>query len=208
MDGRDRENRRLRWARPQQLTAAEERLCCSGWIGYWPDQVPALWCRIADLRGKPEGWRLALSAYGPLARRFGEELPARPAQEAWSETIEHLFIIHALWQGTADGSFTIADSRPLELTRPYALLRRRLLRAWQDGSARPRLHGLDPVLAPVNLESLLWISAAEAVRGRHRLRRCRRCGGWMRIQRTDAQFCSAACRNRPDGGALAADAAA
>ena len=184
------------WAQPEQVVRDAGVLRCAGWLKYLPDRVPALWRRVPELRGEPDAWFLAHKAYGPLARDFGESAQEERVRDRWEHVIDGLSTVAALWEENGGGIFEPPASPPLELTSAYKLLQTDLTRMVGDGSVRLAVRGLDVVPAPVSLEGYLWLAAAEAVREKHRFRRCERCQGWMRIRRTDARFCSATCRNK------------
>jgi hypothetical protein len=132
-------------------------------------------------------------------------VPEERVRDAWKYTVKALATVARLWTGKAD-IFELPPSHPIELTGAFRVLQANLNSAVVDSSVRLVVCGLDVVPEPVTLAGFLWLAAAEAVRDQHRFRRCERCQGWMRIQRTDARFCSAACRNwRP---ATASDATA
>jgi hypothetical protein len=99
----------------------------------------------------------------------------------------------------------VVSTPPIELAKGYHRLQAELVRVVYDG-VRLTARDLELVPEPQTLDAFLWLSAAESVRERHRFKRCERCDGWFLVRRTDAQFCSAVCRNwRP---APAADATA
>jgi hypothetical protein len=184
------------WAQPDQvLHDAAGTLRCVGWLKYSPSRVPAMWRRISELEAEPDAWLMALKAYGPLDRNFGEPVPEERARDPWKHAILGLSTVARLWAGNAD-IFELPSSHPIELTGAFRVLQANLNSLVADGSVRLVVRGLDLVPEPVTLAGFLWLAAAEAVREKHRFRRCERCQGWMRIQRTDARFCSATCRNK------------
>jgi hypothetical protein len=185
----------LRWAQPDQVMVETPDVRCVGWLEpYSLDRIPALWRRVTELEAEPDGWLSALKAYGPLDR-FDETVPEERVRDAWKYTVKALATVARLWTEHADGIFALPASHPIELTGAFRVLQANLNSAVVDSSVRLVVRGLDVVPEPVTLAGFLWLAAAEAVRDQHRFRRCERCQEWMRIQQTDARFCSAACRN-------------
>jgi hypothetical protein len=185
------------WAQPERVQRDDAGvLHLSGWLKYAPDRVPALWWRIPELREEPDGWLHALETYGPLTPDFGETAQEERVRDGWKHVIGGLATVRNLWRGNG-GIFALSDTPPLELTKGYKLLQTELGQVACDwNSARPLVRGLDVIQQPYSLYGYLWLSAAEAARERHRFRRCDRCSQWMKIKRTDAQYCSAICRNK------------
>jgi hypothetical protein len=179
-----------------------------GWNQYEPARVPAMWMRVADLlAGGDPDWLTALREYGPLDDVFDEQ-PRTEAmlRDPWRRTIAHLDEASFLWREAEEGMWRLPDA-PIELARGYRRLKAELARVVYDG-VQITTRGLETVLEPRTLDASLWLSAVASVRERHRFRRCERCSGWFPIQRTDARFCSAACRNLRRAADDAAAAAA
>lgn len=175
------------------------RIRFSGGAIYEPAREPALWRRIAALAslGEDDRWFLALMRHGPLT---GVTLGMRdesPEREAWERTIAGLAEVAACWEETSEGSnlWELPTAAPIELTDGYHRVRKELRRI-AESAVRLELEGLALTPAPATLDAFIWLSAAESVREKHRFRRCERCGGWFSIQRSDARFCSAICRNK------------
>jgi hypothetical protein len=182
------------WAAPKQVERADGMIRFGGWRNYRPTRVPAMWLRLADLDTAVQGWLAALEQFGPLYDSFDEQ----PRDEEtlripWQQTIEGLAAASFLWRKEEHGIWMLPVA-PIELAKGYRRLRAELARVAHDG-VRLAAHDLDLVPEPQTLDAYLWLSAAESVRERHRFKRCARCGGWFSIQRTDALFCSAVCRN-------------
>lgn len=165
---------------------------------YEPARVPVMWRRIVDLASLQdiEPWFLALMRYGPLVET-GWVRDEQTERHLWESTIARLAEVAGLWKETAEGSnlWELPPATPIEVEPGYRRLRTELRRI-AEGSLRFDVSGLDLIPEPVTLDAFLWLSAAATARERHRFRRCERCGEWFSIRRTDAQFCSAVCRNR------------
>ena len=183
------------WTAPKRIEREAGLIRFEGWREYEPARVPALWLRVAELGADPDGWAHAVERYGPLLDTFGEEPRAeRYERDPWVRAIGHLWTVSSLWK-EADGIWELPPAPPVELTGAYRRLQNELTRVIADDGVKLALHGLDPVPEPATLESFLWFAAAAAVRERARHKRCERCDGWFPIRRSDAQYCSATCRN-------------
>jgi hypothetical protein len=167
---------------------------------YAPAKVPAMWRRVAALAPLKdvEPWFLALTRYGPLTARSDRDEPTE--RRLWETAIGHLAEVASLWKETSEGSnlWEVPASTPIELEPGYRRLRTELRRIADDG-VRFDVAGLELVPEPMTLDAFLWLAAAESARERHRFKRCERCASWFSIQRTDARFCSAVCRNKREG---------
>jgi hypothetical protein len=164
-------------------------------VRYEPDRVPALWRRASELYGEPDDWLLALKAYGPLERKFYESVPEERVREGWHQTLKELWVLGDLWKESSDGVFELPTDVPIELKGIYKRLQDNLAQMAAANSVRLMLHGLNLSPEPADLQGYIWLDVAEAMREKHRLKRCDRCHGWMRVQRSDTKFCSAKCRN-------------
>jgi hypothetical protein len=171
-----------------------------------------MWLRIAALagdlvKGPDDGWLAALEEYGPLDDVFDEQPHQEEAlRDPWRRTIQRLDEVSFLWRKEDAGIWEL-PAAPIELAKGYHRLQAELARVVYD-EVRLTARGLELVPEPKTLGAYLWLSAAESVRERHRFRKCECCDGWFAIQRTDARFCSAACRNwRPAASDAPASAA-
>jgi hypothetical protein len=157
-----------------------------------------MWRRVAALVSLKdvEPWFLALTRYGPLIDTTVSDRDEQTERRLWETAIGHLAEVAALWMETSEGSnlWQLPAATPIELTPGYRRLRTELRRI-TDGGVRFDVSGLELVPEPLTLDAFLWLAAAESARERHRFKCCSRCASWFSIQRTDARFCSAACRN-------------
>jgi hypothetical protein len=187
------------WTAPKRVERDAGTIRFRGWKQYEPARVPGMWMRVAALAGELQnppygGWLPALEEYGPIDDVFDE----RPHEEEtlrdpWRRTIMRLDEVSFLWRKEGAGIWELPDA-PIELAKGYRRLQVEFARVLYDDVGLTA-HGLEPVLDPKTLDAFLWLSAAESVRSRARFRKCERCDGWFAIRRTDAQYCSAVCRN-------------
>jgi hypothetical protein len=189
------------WTTPKSAERDAGMIRFKGWTQYAPERVPAMWLRVAtlmsDLLRDPEsgGWLAALEEYGPLDDVFDEQPhDERYLREPWEEAIRRLDEVALLWRKEDAGVWEL-PAAPIELTKGYHRLQVELARVAHD-ETKLAVHGLELRPEPSTLRAFLWLSAAESVRERHRFKKCERCDGWFSIRRTDAQFCSAVCRNK------------
>ena len=163
-----------------------------------PAREPAVWRRIAALASLKdvEPWFLALTRYGPLIDTSISDRDEQTERRLWEGAIEHLAEVAELWKETGEGSnlWEVPASTPIELEPGYRRLRTELRRI-ADGAVRLDVEGLELVPEPMTLDAFLWLAAAESARAGHRFKRCERCASWFSVQRADARFCSAVCRN-------------
>ena len=171
------------------------------WSQYRPAAVPAMWMRVQDIAlddRKPDAAAVqALEAFGPLYDAFDNS----PHDEAmlldpWRRTIRGLGDVAMLWRTEDAGVWQLPDA-PIEFAKGYHQLQAELARVAYQG-VRVTAEGLELVPVPQTLDAFLWLSAAQSVRDRHRFKRCERCNGWFGVQRADARFCGAVCRNKRD----------
>lgn len=185
------------WTAPRQVERGAGTIRFKGWTQYEPERVPAMWMRIAGLGTDLDGWLGAIEQYGPLLDTFGDDAhEERHERDPWVRAIEHLWTASTMWKETAGGIWELPSAPPVELTTAWRRLRNELARVVAEDGVKLAVRGLDLVPEPGTLDAYLWLSAAESVRDRHRFKRCERCAGWFAIRRTDAQFCSAVCRNK------------
>ena len=183
------------WARPCRLVEEAGSLRIDGWFRYDAGQVPALWRRVADFQAYGEAsWQYALQEYGP-PDSFNDMLSKAHARERWGHTIRDLMMVAALWSERCDHILELPTSRPIEVTSAYKALQNNLQLLLTEGRVQLVVKGLDLVPETSSLAGYIWLAAKDAVQHQHRFRRCERCSGWMRVQRSDARFCSASCRN-------------
>jgi hypothetical protein len=99
-----------------------------------------------------------------------------------------------LWQKEQTGVWTISSNVPLGITSQYHLLLAEFSRIVYSG-IRPKARGLTIDWTTLDLDTFLWMDVTAAVREHRRYKRCVRCNSWFAVQRTDALYCSATCRN-------------
>lgn len=161
---------------------------------YQPAKRPALWFNLGCRQATPESAFAALQDLGAVdswpdeGKPYHRDLVLLP----WQETIADLGRVASLWTPADDTGESRLRQSPMPETA--ALIAQRLASVVRNGLGIA-IDGLQPVITWKTLEGFLWLSAAEAVRERHRFKRCRHCATWFRVLRSDALFCSASCRN-------------
>jgi hypothetical protein len=188
------------WSAPVWIERNAGAIRLKGWRSYPAEHVPALWLRVAALTSglaDADGWLKALKEYGPLDPVVDERpRPEEYLRDPWERTIKRLDEVALLWREGESGVWELPDA-PIELTQGYRRLQDEFGRVLRDG-VRLTARGLEPALDPLTLDGFLWLAAAESIRFRHRFKHCERCDGWFGVQRTDARFCSTACRRSPE----------
>lgn len=188
------------WGTPGTIVEEAGSLRVDRWTPFAPDDHPALWRRVTDLEQEVDGWLVALRQYGPLDYDLTENvLPKGRIRGRWEGTIRDLSTVARLWSQREGGIFELA--MPIvfraDIREASNVLQSNLNAVVADRGVKLTVQGYDLVPEATSLAGYLWLSARDAVKEEHRFRRCERCRGWMRVQRSDARFCSARCRNAP-----------
>lgn len=199
------------WTAPKTIERSGGTIRFVGWRQYAPTRIPALWLRVAGLmsdlaKSRDGGWLEALREFGPLDDVLDETArDEAQLRQPWTRTIRHLDEVAMLWRNEEGGGTWALPAAPVSLARGYGRLLNELTRVAYD-QVQLVTDGPSLVPQPRTLDAFFWLTAAQAVREKHRFRRCERCEGWFSVQRADARFCTASCRNwrpAPDEAAAA-----
>ena len=177
---------------------------------YAAGAIPALWRRVADRNGAAE----ARNEFGRLATlgwyvdRF--MVPSRPARDPmtaqdlasideldvaeWQKILDLLAQIAGMWRPSVQTP-EICELDTNRLNEPAAMwLLHEVDRTAREGDIAPQRAGWFLGIEPRTLRAALLIGCSSDIGDRRRFRRCDQCAEWFPLARTDARFCSAACR--------------
>jgi hypothetical protein len=162
---------------------------------------PSLWRRVADR--SPEA---AQFEFGSLTAPADGEFFAndgfvdvnfigRDHWAGWSGLHRSLAQVAALWvpEAKTPGLFAL-DTFRLPRDEVAERLRIALGAVAMEGEIAPRLKDWRLELKPMSLRAALLMGVASDIEGRARFRRCSQCREWFAVARSDARFCSDACR--------------
>ena len=162
---------------------------------------PSLWRRVAD-----RTLEAAQLGFGPLRPPAGSEwvvgnsfvgqgFVGRDDWSRWSGLHPLLTQAASLW-APEDKAPDIFALDMFRLARDDAAERLRIALGVvaMEGEIAPRLQAWRLEFLPKSLCARLLMGVASDIEGRARFRRCSQCREWFAVARSDARFCSDACR--------------
>jgi hypothetical protein len=168
---------------------------------YEAGAIPALWRRVVD-RPDPV---TAHNEFGPLANDkaaffagdsfVGDSFIGRDDLAEWQSLHQLLTQVARLWRVSAEAPEIYAlDTFQLPRDPAIEKLRVAASQAAVQGEIAPRLVEWRLQLQPMSLRAGLLMGCVSDIADRRRFRRCDHCTEWFPLARSDARFCSSACR--------------
>jgi hypothetical protein len=162
---------------------------------YAPYRVPAFWRRVADRHS----WQEAERLYGPLD---GDLSPPGDAggylSEDWRAVHGRLMAIAHLWRPVPQHPTTYLPADWATLRRNEAArCARSAIQALVDADqlvADVSFVGWLPELKAETLRAFIWADLGMAIGHKVPYRRCGHCTEWFVPARSDALFCTGACK--------------
>jgi hypothetical protein len=141
-------------------------------------------------------WKQAEAVFGPLD---GDSVPTS-LNEDWQAMHGRLVAVAALWTalppGTVDGFWRPPERRALRQSEAARGIHQANLAMIREGQLVVTfdLDSWRPAVRANSLRAFLLADCAAAIGDAPSYRRCRHCTDWFALVRSDALFCSPACR--------------